>query len=135
MVRRRSLKASLKSGIGAVGDIGWRSKCVHEFRCRSIEGPRRARALFSRDPTGHALERDTAAFGGGFATSPDASAKADLPAPVQLAGPCVTGSTTLCLNNGRFQVQVAWKVPAQGTSGNGTAVSLTGDTGYFWFFS
>ncbi|MGH9364613.1 MAG: CARDB domain-containing protein [Thermoanaerobaculia bacterium] len=48
---------------------------------------------------------------------------------------CVAGPTTLCLNNGRFKVQVSWRVPAQGTSGAGNAVSLTGDTGYFWFFS
>jgi len=30
---------------------------------------------------------------------------------------------------------VSWRVPSQGTSGNGTAVNLTSDTGYFWFFS
>lgn len=48
---------------------------------------------------------------------------------------CVVDSQTLCLNGGRFKVQVAWQVPTQGTSGVGTGVSLTGDTGYFWFFS
>jgi hypothetical protein len=32
------------------------------------------------------------------------------------------------LNSGRFQVQVAWRVPAQGTSGVGTAIPLTSDT-------
>jgi hypothetical protein len=48
---------------------------------------------------------------------------------------CSAGPTTLCLNNGRFKVQVAWRVPAQGTSGPGNAVTLTGDTGYLWFFS
>ena len=26
-------------------------------------------------------------------------------------------------------------MPAQGTSGSGAAVALTGDTGYFWFFN
>jgi len=39
------------------------------------------------------------------------------------------------LNASRFQVQVSWRVPAQGTSGTGQAVPLTTDTGYFWFFS
>jgi uncharacterized protein YfaP (DUF2135 family) len=48
---------------------------------------------------------------------------------------CAANSTTLCLNAGRFQVRVTWRVPAQGTSGSGTAVALTSDTGYFWFFS
>jgi hypothetical protein len=32
-------------------------------------------------------------------------------------------------------VQVAWQVASQGTAGAGTAVPLTTDTGYFWFFS
>lgn len=50
-------------------------------------------------------------------------------------GACVPDLTTLCLNQGRFKVQVGWSVPSQGTSGAGTAVVLTGDTGYMWFFS
>ena len=48
---------------------------------------------------------------------------------------CNSNSDTLCLNAARFQVRVAWRVPSQGTSGIGRAVSLTSDTGYFWFFS
>jgi hypothetical protein len=48
---------------------------------------------------------------------------------------CASNATTLCLNGGRFQVRVSWRVPSQGTSGVGTAVPLTSDTGYFWFFS
>jgi len=49
--------------------------------------------------------------------------------------PCEAGDDHLCLNGGRFRVDVAWKVPEQSKSGVGTAVSLTGDTGYFWFFN
>jgi hypothetical protein len=48
---------------------------------------------------------------------------------------CTPNAATLCLNGGRFKVEVAWRVPSQGTGGSGTAVSLSGDTGYFWFFS
>jgi subtilisin-like proprotein convertase family protein len=54
---------------------------------------------------------------------------------VQALAPCVANSTTLCLNNGRFQTTVAWQVPTQGTSGVGMAVPLTTDTGYMWFFT
>ena len=50
------------------------------------------------------------------------------------AGPCEAGGATLCLNQARFQVAVDWAVPDQGRSGHGTAVAVTADTGYFWFF-
>ena len=49
--------------------------------------------------------------------------------------PCTTDSNTLCLNGGRFRVQVEWSVPSQGREGVGNAVPLTGDTGFFWFFN
>lgn len=48
---------------------------------------------------------------------------------------CTSGPSTLCLNDGRFRVQVNWSVPSQGTSDVGTAIAMTGDTGAFWFFS
>ena len=48
-------------------------------------------------------------------------------------GPCVPSDTRLCLNGGRFQVEAQWT--ANGTTGPGHAVSLTSDTGYFWFFN
>jgi len=51
-----------------------------------------------------------------------------------LAG-CQTAGETLCLNASRFSVRVAWKNPYDGGStGVGTAVGLTADTGAFWFF-
>ena len=52
----------------------------------------------------------------------------------ELSAVCVTGGPTLCLNNDRFKVTVEWKT-AQGATGQGQAVQLTPDTGYFWFFS
>ncbi|HSS77224.1 MAG TPA: ELWxxDGT repeat protein, partial [Thermoanaerobaculia bacterium] len=48
-------------------------------------------------------------------------------------GTCVPASGRLCLNNGRFAVEAVWKDFSNHT-GTGTAVGLTGDTGYFWFF-
>jgi glucose/arabinose dehydrogenase len=47
--------------------------------------------------------------------------------------PCVANATTLCLNDGRFAVSATWRTSA-GQQGTGRAVSLTADTGYFWFF-
>jgi streptogramin lyase len=51
------------------------------------------------------------------------------------AAPCVPSALALCLNSNRFQVSVVWRVPSQGTSGQGTGTPITGDTGRFWFFS
>ncbi len=47
----------------------------------------------------------------------------------------LAASPVLYLQNGRFKVEVSWSVPDQNRSGQGIPVSLTGDTGYFWFFS
>jgi uncharacterized protein YfaP (DUF2135 family) len=111
------------------------------------------------NPSGHlASVADTAAFAGSLIVPPTEWSKVEAPRSKvedtgSLSGPspdirpstldvrpaqtsaCVADATTLCLNSGRFQARVAWRVPAQGTSGPGMAVPLTGDTGYFWFFS
>jgi len=50
-------------------------------------------------------------------------------------GSCVPDSTSLCLNGARFRVQVSWRVAGTVSAGVGSAVALTGDTGYFWSFS
>jgi len=48
-------------------------------------------------------------------------------------GDCTPDATSLCLNNERFRVEVAWE-DFEGNTGVGQAVGMTGDTGYFWFF-
>jgi hypothetical protein len=68
------------------------------------------------------------------APAPTPTPGAPVPTPTPISGSCVPGSTTLCLNGGRFRVQAAYAT-AQGLSGNGTAVPETTDTGTFWFFS
>lgn len=47
---------------------------------------------------------------------------------------CAPDATTLCMNGGRFRVRATWTTQ-DGRTGPGQAISLTGDTGYFWFFS
>lgn len=47
--------------------------------------------------------------------------------------PCVANPKQLCLNGGRFAVTAGWEKP-DGTTGTGDGISLTGDSGYFWFF-
>lgn len=46
---------------------------------------------------------------------------------------CVEDGDTLCLNEGRFRVEVRWETADR--SDRGEAVSLNNDTGDFWFFS
>lgn len=53
--------------------------------------------------------------------------------PTKAGAPCVPSATALCINNNRFKVEVAWLTPG-GQTGQGHAVKLTADTGYFWFF-
>jgi ELWxxDGT repeat protein len=47
---------------------------------------------------------------------------------------CIQAPTRLCLGGGRFAVEATWK-DFSGNTGVGTAVPLSGDTGYFWFFA
>ena len=47
----------------------------------------------------------------------------------------IVDPAVLYLNDRRFEVRTSWVSAGQGTSGTGTAVQLTPDTGYFWFFS
>jgi len=54
--------------------------------------------------------------------------------PLTGAAACTPSATALCLLANRFKVEASWIDP-QGNSGDGQAVSLTPDTGTFWFFS
>jgi virginiamycin B lyase len=47
---------------------------------------------------------------------------------------CTPNTQTLCLNGGRFAVTATFQQTSGGPSAPATAVSLTDDTGYFWFF-
>ena len=47
---------------------------------------------------------------------------------------CVPDDHTLCLSNSRFAVNASFRQNPEGASVQATAVQLTSDTGYFWFF-
>lgn len=90
-----------------------------------------------RTYTNPAGKMASAADTGAFAASKTDLAVVDeeISEPLELetaeAATCVPSPTDLCLN-GRFRVSLTWKT--QGSQGAGQAVSLTSDTGYFWFF-
>lgn len=46
---------------------------------------------------------------------------------------CEPEETALCLNGGRYRVEVSWQIEG-GATGPGHAVPLTADSGAFWFF-
>ncbi|HEX6861822.1 MAG TPA: ELWxxDGT repeat protein, partial [Thermoanaerobaculia bacterium] len=54
--------------------------------------------------------------------------------PLGPAAACQPSPTHLCLGGGRFRVEAHWK-DFSGNAGQGQAVALTPDTGYFWFFA
>ena len=111
--------------------------------------------LFLYDPSGFEVESNDDSGGGHDArityqvtTSGTYTIYANTFAPGQVGsytlellcgqGPltCSSNATTLCLNNGRFRVQAIFSAPNLGiTNAPAQVVPLTGDTGYFWFFS
>ena len=51
-----------------------------------------------------------------------------------LAGGCVPDSTTLCVNDGRFEVRGTYRVAGEAPE-DARVVQLTPDSGYMWFFN
>jgi hypothetical protein len=50
-------------------------------------------------------------------------------------GNCTPSAETLCLDGGRFKVEVSWNAERLPASGRATVIPLTEDTGGFWFFT
>ncbi|HEX2464844.1 MAG TPA: hypothetical protein VHR17_09465, partial [Thermoanaerobaculia bacterium] len=86
---------------------------------------------------------DTAAFPQGAAATSAVSAASSLLALGGLGSPiepvlhqraaCVPGPLTLCLLDGRFQVDVTWRNHRNGQTGVGSAIPFSGVSGFFWF--
>lgn len=53
----------------------------------------------------------------------------------QRMGDCTQGEERLCLLDGRFAVEVAWRNPRNARTGTGQAVPLTDESGSFWYFT
>jgi len=65
---------------------------------------------------------------------PPAAPGADLAEPARPPGTCHL-ATTLCAQNGRFEVTVDFQGTPLGPSLPAHAVPVTGDSGFFWFFA
>jgi CSLREA domain-containing protein len=53
---------------------------------------------------------------------------------VELVAECVPGGNVLCLRDGRFRVEVSFQTAATGALQKAGGVTLTSESGYFWFF-
>ncbi len=58
----------------------------------------------------------------------------DLEPRLQSRDACVPGDLTLCLLDGRFEVEVGWRNHRNGDTGVGTAIPFSDRSGFFWFF-
>ncbi len=77
---------------------------------------------------------DTSAFpASGSPPPPLSSSRREFARPA-LADACAPGPNALCLNGGRFRVDVAFTRTPLGPTMPAPAVPITSDTGYFWFF-
>jgi len=88
-------------------------------------------ALAVADPAGTLLTQAMAVPTGG--TLPAGGGQAG-PGAASPDGRCHSAASTLCLDGGRFSVHVSWQ-DFSGRQGVGTAVDLSAQTGYFWFFN
>ncbi len=111
-------------GAGMAADPRLRSPAEQDFHLHAaspaIDAGTSAYPIPATDYEGHERPVGTAVDLGAFEVG-------------NVAADCTSDATTLCLNQDRFSVQVAWR-DFQGQTGTGRAVPLTGDTGYFWFF-
>ncbi len=82
--------------------------------------------------TGYVFRVRAANAAGASAPSNEAAAATNAP-----AAPCIADADTLCIQDGRFQVEVDWRTGTGTGSGSGTAVPLAfaPDSGLFYFFS
>jgi plastocyanin len=81
-------------------------------------------------PSTFYLFRVRAVGSGGFSGySNQASATTD-----GVVGPCVPGTETLCLNNGRFRTEVAWRTADNTGHGQAVTIPTAPDSGLFYFF-
>ena len=111
------------------------------FKNISLEGTQKYRSeIKGQDANNgfHNVVLDNVAFGGEVVTPANLARYFDVNAYVSglsfRAGDiCTPDATTLCLNHGRFRVRASYDSAA--ATGDGSAVGLTTDTGYFWFFS
>jgi ELWxxDGT repeat protein len=79
---------------------------------------------------------DTTGFGplGAYSTVKPSPPERSVAPHSAISAVCQPSATRLCLQGGRFAVEVDWKDFA-GKTGQGQAVTLTADTGYLWFFN
>ncbi len=94
-----------------------------------------ARREYHNAPGTYCGRADTAAFSAASLGAEQPATSLETPAAtIAAAAACVADADTLCLRNGRFAIDIEWRVAHDGSSGVGRAVPATAESGYFWFF-
>ena len=143
----RAVNGSFWVGYGALTDVGYTLSVSDTVTGRvktyvnppgnlasvtdvtALPGSRPEEVIVDGDEYGRLASRQAAAAAAAVA------AAAEPRDAVVEEGACATAGGNLCLTGARFLSRVAWRNYNDGSRGNGTAVALTGDSGYFWFFS
>jgi CSLREA domain-containing protein len=102
-------------------------------------GPTPTRALLAGSPALNTGNPAAPGSGGGACEATDQRGAARPGGPrcdigaFEVTAACVAGGSTLCLNGGRFRVTATFQTG--GTTSPAQGVTLTDESGYFWFFS
>ena len=127
-----SVAAGSTGNVASVPDAGAGAIYAWTISGGTIPGSASGRTIaFTAGASGNVVLTST------VTTAPSCSATGTKTIPITTGGtgPCATSGPDLCLQQNRFRLNVSWKNPYDGGStGVGTAVGLTTDTGYFWFF-
>lgn len=86
------------------------------------------------NPTAFYVNVHTSQFPGGAIRGTLMNGTTSGPASTENPSTCTPSDTMLCLSNSRFRVEATWKTTT-GDTGSGHSVSLTSDSGAFWFFT
>ncbi len=109
-----------KSPGGTYQEVGTVGPNVTTFAATGLET---ARLYFFR-------VRATASGGTFSAYTNEASEATDA-----VPGPCVAGATALCINNGRFKVEIDWRTADNTGQAQAVTIPSAPDSGLFYFFA
>jgi len=137
--------ADVDLGEGLLGTASVQLRCAHDVvdptgshvhqAARGVNGPIIVDLGDPASPIEHDFELDLEETGALVAGNLYVNVHSEVFPNGEIRGqipPCFAGPSTLCLNDGRFEVELDWETATEG--GVGRANRETDDSGTFWFF-